>query len=334
MTDDFALVANTKRKPSLSAWSADVFAELHPVDPERPYFTDSPTLLSFSGGETSARMLRKVLDAHGGKLPDHVVVTFANTGLERPETLRFVHEVQVRWGVPIVWLEWRPLQDRVGALIPPDPRQFDVVGFNSCHRAGEPFEELVYRKQFLPNKVTRYCTAVLKVKTMQRYMRSLGHAHWLNMVGLRYDEPARVLRQLVRNESKKERYTSIMPLYADRITKHDVRREWDAEPFGLGLRRHEGNCSLCFLKGEKKLKAIMRDRPQDSVPYCRMETETEGRKGNSARFSTRFNYTDLQRSVDQQPLLFSDDLLLEMDDDDGECGDACGVEIDDLDAED
>jgi hypothetical protein len=48
--------------------------------------------VSFSGGRTSAYMLWRALQAYGGKLPDDHVVAFANTGKEREETLRFVHE--------------------------------------------------------------------------------------------------------------------------------------------------------------------------------------------------------------------------------------------------
>ena len=50
-------------------------------------------------------MLRRVLDAYGGQLPADVHVLFANTGKERPETLDFVRDCAVNWGVNIVWLE-------------------------------------------------------------------------------------------------------------------------------------------------------------------------------------------------------------------------------------
>lgn len=76
------------------------------ADPTSPYFCHGPTLISFSGGRTSAYMLYMALCAHGGALPSYVYVTFCNTGKEREETLRFVHECGSRWGVHIHWLEW------------------------------------------------------------------------------------------------------------------------------------------------------------------------------------------------------------------------------------
>src|SRR3546814_18597459 len=81
-------------------------------------------------------MLYMVLCAHGGVLPDYVFVVFANTGKEREETLRFVHECGVRWGVHIWWLE---RADDDGAGVAPADR-FHVVGYNSASRTGEPFK--------------------------------------------------------------------------------------------------------------------------------------------------------------------------------------------------
>lgn len=44
-----------------------------------PFKVDGLTAISFSGGRTSAYMLWRVLQAHGGALPDGVEVCFANT---------------------------------------------------------------------------------------------------------------------------------------------------------------------------------------------------------------------------------------------------------------
>ena len=72
-----------------------------------PYVINEPAVISFSGGRTYAYMLYKILEAHGGTLPDHVKVCFANTGKEMPETLDFVRDCGEQWGVDIVWLECR-----------------------------------------------------------------------------------------------------------------------------------------------------------------------------------------------------------------------------------
>ena len=145
-----------------------------------PYLIEGPALISFSGGRTSAFMLYQILQAHGGALPDNVVVAFANTGKEREETLRFVHECGSRWGVKVHWLEWRRGD------------KFEEVGFNSASRNGEPFAALIDAKHAVPNSFMRFCTEDLKVTTMRGFVRSLGWTHCLNPVGLRADEGKRV----------------------------------------------------------------------------------------------------------------------------------------------
>ena len=117
--------------------------------------------IAFSGGRTSAYLLHRIIEANAGIPEDRCVVSFQNTGREMPETLDFVQECGARWGVNIVWLEYRP-----------DAPFFEVVSHNSASRAGEPFDALIDRKQYLPNKVTRFCTTELKVRPQKRYTRS------------------------------------------------------------------------------------------------------------------------------------------------------------------
>ncbi|WP_394436755.1 hypothetical protein ACGGKE_07860 [Sphingobium naphthae] len=123
-----------------------------------PYLIQGPALLAFSGGRTSAKLLKKVLDAHGGILPADVHVVFCNTGKEREKTLRFVYECGVRWNVHIRWLQW--LDRRKGTAV---AQRFEEVGFNSAARRGEPFKALIASKKALPNAVARWCTEHLNV---------------------------------------------------------------------------------------------------------------------------------------------------------------------------
>ena len=71
-----------------------------------PYKIEGPAAIGFSGGRSSAYMLKQIIDAHGGELPNDIHVGFQNTGKERPETLDFIHECSTRWGVKVEWLEY------------------------------------------------------------------------------------------------------------------------------------------------------------------------------------------------------------------------------------
>jgi hypothetical protein len=230
-----------------------------------PFRIEGPACVSFSGGRTSAMMLRRILDAHGGRLPADVYVLFENTGREREETLRFVADCAERWGVAIRWLE------RDGSQ--PSGARFREVEYETASRAGEPFAELVASKRFLPNSVMRFCTVDLKVLVARDFMRSLGHEWWTNVVGLRRDEAARVANV----RARKDAWDVAVPLYDARITSADVAAFWRAQPFGLALEPWEGNCDLCFLKGRSRRERIMRSRPDLVAWWADMEVRTGGR---------------------------------------------------------
>lgn len=229
-----------------------------------PFAIQGPAAISFSGGRTSALMLWRILRALGGRLPPDVVALFANTGKEREETLRFVAECASRWGVEVHWLERRP-----------GPGGVREVTFHTASRQGEPYAELIRERAFLPNPVTRFCTTELKIRPIKAWMLEHGFTYWTNVVGLRRDEPHRVAN--LRAAEGKERWDYAFPLYDGQITKADVDAFWRAQPFDLGLNFWEGNCDLCFLKGQAKRRRVMYDRP-DLVAWWVEQERAQGAK--------------------------------------------------------
>lgn len=291
------------------------------MGPANPYFIAGPALISFSGGRTSAYMLKMILDAHGGALPEDVHVCFANTGKEREETLRFVHDCATHWGVRVRWLEWR--KRRRG-----DPWQdgFTEVGFNSASRNGEPLAAIIADRQMLPNPVTRFCTQQAKIRTMEMFMRAEGYERWNNAVGLRWDEMHRVFRQLERNEKGIDRFTAVMPMatQATRVTKDMVLAWWAEQPFNLQILGYEGNCDLCFLKSEKALLRLIRDNPEMVGWWAAQEQLHEGktRDPRMSKFNKAFTYEGLANTVHHSPMLDLDYMTSE-DEFDAECGISC-----------
>lgn len=275
-----------------------------------PYLITGPALISFSGGRTSAFMLHEILRAHGGKLPDDVVVAFANTGKEREETLRFVHECGSRWGVHVAWLEWRD-----------DDDQFEVVGFNSASRAGEPFDALIKKKKALPNGTARWCTSFLKIIPMHAYMKSLGLdvGTYREAVGLRHDEGRRLLTMYANND--RDGRKCVAPLSKARVVKADVMAFWRDQPFDLALRTWEGNCDLCFNKGRAIRERICRDTPAASTWWSDHEHAT------GKTFAMRESVDDIVGYVARTPMLFDD--VDPVEEYDTECGLHCAPEIED-----
>lgn len=239
-----------------------------------PFKITGPTCISFSGGRTSAYMLWRVLQSHGGKLPADAVVCFANTGKEDEATLRFVRECSQRWSVPITWVEYRN-----------DEAMFAVVDFDTASRDGEPFEAVIRRRNYLPNPVTRFCTSELKIRTMHKFLRANWQAlgweshdlEWDQMIGIRADESRRVGKIRARGHSTETtKETMLMPLADAGVTLADIERFWEGQPFGLELntfngRTLAGNCDLCFLKPAAQVASLIAEKPDRAVFWIRME---------------------------------------------------------------
>ena len=255
-----------------------------------PYKIEPPFVVSFSGGRTSAFMLRKILDAHDG-LPNGGHVVFANTGREVEATLDFVKTIGDRW-CPITWVERRFRQE-------PD---FVVVDHASASRNGEPFARLIEAKKFLPNPVMRFCTEELKVRAISSYMKSVGVNEATMVVGLRADEPRRVHRV---QGDERGGFSYECPMARAGHTIEDVMAYWKTQPFDLALPNDDrafGNCDLCFLKGRGMIERVLRHSPDKADWWVEQEQKVGGlfRKD-------RPSYGTILHQVRIQPQLFTDD---------------------------
>jgi len=253
-----------------------------------PYLITEPTVISFSGGRTSAFMLHKVLDANGG-MPNDAFCIFCNTGKEHESTLEFVYQVEKNWQVPIVWLEYARNQAK-----------YSVVTYKTASRNGEPFAELITNKQFLPNSVMRFCTTELKIQPINRYMKSKGFDEFQTMAGIRADEPRRVV---------KLRETLHAPLAADGITQADVQQFWKTNEFDLALEFRNkvtplGNCDLCFMKGANQLMSIIQHEPHRAIWWAEQEAKIGGRFSKD-----RPDYASMSKFGKNQGDMFQDETI-------------------------
>lgn len=250
---------------------------------------DSQTMISFSGGRTSALMTIELL-----KMPQYrdAMVVFANTGKENESTLQFVKQVNEWIGGRIVWVEYNP-----------DPAVwYNIVSYSTANRDGQPFEALIGKRGYLPNPVARFCTQDLKIRPMKRYcQRTLGWANWTVMVGIRYDEPHRWSKS--KSVERNEPFDIDHPLVGWKVTKSDVADYWLKMPFDLGLADYEGNCDLCFLKGKRKKQMIARKTPAKFAWWVRMEEQI------GATFRLEYSYAQLLNHLASTPELGFDDSI-------------------------
>ncbi len=223
--------------------------------------SDKPKLaISFSGGRTSAVMTKlcveKFKDTHD------ISITFANTGCEHENTLRFVDQCDeyFKWGV--VWIEAEVGVAGTGI-------RHKIVNFKTAARNGEPFEAYI-KKHGMPNPNQPNCTSRLKEDVMDSYRhRCLGwkRATYYTAIGIRADEMDRM------SDSRKEK-KFVYPLADAGWTKEDVKIECSSWPFDLDLQgEHYGNCVWCWKKSLRKLLTLAKESPDVFDFPLRMEQE-------------------------------------------------------------
>jgi 3'-phosphoadenosine 5'-phosphosulfate sulfotransferase (PAPS reductase)/FAD synthetase len=219
-----------------------------------------PFYVSFSGGRTSAYMLRQVLDAWGGSLPSGGHVLFANTGREHPATYDFVERIGLEW-CPVTWVEWR--REGFAEVLPAH-----------ASRNGEPFADLIRKRKFLPNPIARFCTSDLKVIPMRKWMESKGYDDFTTVIGLRADEQRRVAK--LRGDRSRD---ISMPLADAGVNAEMVKAYWRNAPFDLQLPNGDsafGNCDLCFLKNRAATDRVIELEPQRAQWWIDLEHEIGG----------------------------------------------------------
>jgi 3'-phosphoadenosine 5'-phosphosulfate sulfotransferase (PAPS reductase)/FAD synthetase len=251
-----------------------------------PFIIDEPTCISFSGGRTSAYMLWRVLQSNGG-LPDEAIVCFANTGKEDEATLKFVHNCENYWNVKIHWLEFTYVEPK-----------FKLVNYKYAARNGEPFEELVLKRKYLPNPIARFCTGELKVLTIDRYLKSIGIKEYETALGIRADEQRRAAKMA----------DKLLPLVTAGITQTDVQEFWKNNLFDLELRFGNGitplgNCDLCFLKGQSQIMSIIADKPERAIWWASMEEKIGGTWRKD-----RPNYSEMHKYIGDQIDMLDDSI--------------------------
>jgi 3'-phosphoadenosine 5'-phosphosulfate sulfotransferase (PAPS reductase)/FAD synthetase len=143
-----------------------------------------------------------------------------------------------------VWLEYQP----------------ENKDFETASREGEPFAALIKKRKYLPNSIARFCTTELKVLAIDRYMKSIGIDEYCTMVGIRADEPRRVVRnnkdeKLGHSEDSDVTFGINMPLI------------WVWSRLAV---------TACFLKGGKILQGLIREKPERALWWARMEKDIGG----------------------------------------------------------
>lgn len=221
-------------------------------------------IMCFSGGESSAYMLKLILEKY---FKTHrIIITFCNTGEEDEETLLFVEKIKEYYNIEIVYLEYRrkkPKMDKFNAEQIGMQNDFEVVDFETAYRKTQfeiengypnhPFRFWIEDYGF-PQYPNRTCTREMKERTINRYLSSIGimPRHRVKCVGIRFDEISK------RNPDPTQYYELIL----QGVTKKDINEFFINMPFRLQIPSYLGNCGACISKGIRSLCTIARKRPE------------------------------------------------------------------------
>jgi hypothetical protein len=235
-------------------------------------------VINFSGGKTSAYMT--IQEYKEGDL-----VIFCDTGREHPKTYKFINDFEANENIPIIRLKYYDNEN--------------------------PFDFLLSKRKYkiLPNRMRRFCTDELKVKTARRYLRSIGLKNYDNLIGFRYDEPQRVKRHFERLKSVK----TIFPLYEKQIDKQIINDYWSKKSYNLEIPSILGNCTLCFMKGKNAIINILTVYPELADEWIKDEEEALKNEAHGTNSGRRY-FSDVSikqlKNIAQNNLFKDTDLSL------------------------
>lgn len=220
-------------------------------------------LISFSGGRTSAYMTYWIWNNPYYKEKYNMIVVFANTGKEAEETLKFVYEFSINFGIPVTWVEYRAGSIKGWKV------NVKVVDFYTASRNGEPFEEMIAHVG-IPSTNTPFCSTILKNRTIKAYLRLIKFRKFYTAIGIRSDEIDRISEHYVRDKiiypfisSKKWDYI--------KTVKRNVLDWWLTQHFNLQVHDDEGNCDNCWKKDMPLLVRNYRRKPKSFEWWTRMQ---------------------------------------------------------------
>ena len=200
-------------------------------------------VVSVSGGRSSLLMAYLVKEKYS-HLYENIYYVFANTGVEHPDTYRFLLGGSSALGINIISIRSVvTMESGVGTGWMNTPLAPDR----------EIFADMVY-KYGRPNTTRRHCTRVLKAEAIRAWCRDNIKSEYVTALGIRSDEPKRLTRQ--------DNHKFIYPLADTDMDRDDV--EDFCKPFSwdLTIPKQLGNCTFCWQKSSVALGKANTEYPQ------------------------------------------------------------------------
>jgi 3'-phosphoadenosine 5'-phosphosulfate sulfotransferase (PAPS reductase)/FAD synthetase len=213
-------------------------------------------MVTVSGGRSSAMMAYHIKNSEKYSHYNKVYV-FCNTGMERPETIEFLKNIEKFWKIPLIKIEG------VYSGIMNIGVGFKIVNWQDLNMTAKPFSEAIKHKNKgifngLPNQDAPYCSDMLKTRTAKKLCDDLfGVNNYKKAIGFRKEDmPKRITFAEIKEDKQR-----IFPLLTDfytPISQLDLNKFWKTQPFKLELHGKYGNCELCWKKSDDTLMENIR----------------------------------------------------------------------------
>jgi hypothetical protein len=213
-------------------------------------------LITVSGGRSSAMMAHHI-HTHEKYRNYNKLFCFANTGMERPETIEFLKNIVIHWGIELHLIEG-VYSTKMGVGV-----KYKAVQFNELDMNARVFEESIAHVnkgsyEGLPNSAAPYCSHYMKVLPIDRYAKDyFGSNKFVKSIGFRAEDmPKRISWAEIKEEKKR-----IFPLLTDfnePVNLNRLHKFWEMQPFKLQISSKMGNCELCWKKSDRNLVQAIR----------------------------------------------------------------------------
>ena len=208
-------------------------------------------MVTISGGRSSAMMARHIQLSDKYKDFQKVYV-FCNTGMERPETIQFLKDIEKYWQIPLIKIEGVYSND-LGTGI-----KYKIVEWDNLDMSAKTFSNMIEHKNKgifngMPNQNAPYCSENLKTTPSKKLCNDIfGVNNYKIAIGFRKEDmPKRISWPEIKEDKKR-----IFPLLTDfesPVSQLDLNKYWDKEQFKLNLHGKYGNCELCWKKSDNNL---------------------------------------------------------------------------------
>ena len=213
-------------------------------------------LVTVSGGRSSAMMAYHIHTSD--KYQDYnKAYVFANTGMERPETIEFLRNIQDVWGIPLTLIEGTYSNVmRIGV-------GYKIVDWNSLDMNARTFEGAIMHTNKgsydgLPNSEAPYCSDRLKTLPSNKFATEIFNGEkFIKAIGFRREDmPKRISWPEIKED--KARIFPLLTDFQEPIGLQELNSWWNKQSFQLGINSKFGNCELCWKKSDNNLVEIIR----------------------------------------------------------------------------